>query len=74
MGRLRLWQLQKVPGIGSEVVAAEKGVGASFDALPQLAAEAEGSGGTKGRKGAWGGRSRRRFRRREEGGLGPYGS
>ena len=45
--------MQKVPGIGSEAVAAGNGVGATFDALPQLAAEAEGCGGAKGRQGAW---------------------
>ena len=52
---LRLWQMQKVPGIGSEAVAAVaagKGVGATFDALPQLAAEAKGCSGAKGRQGA----------------------
>jgi hypothetical protein len=49
---LRLWQMQKVPGIGSEAVAAGKGVGATFDALPQLAAEAKGCSGAKGRQGA----------------------
>ena len=45
--------MQKVPGIGSEAVAAGNGVSATFDALSQLAAEAEGCGGAKGRQGAW---------------------
>jgi hypothetical protein len=53
--------LGKVPGIGSEATGAGTGLGAAFDALPQLAAEAEGSGGAKGRKGTggsvWGGPS-----------------
>ena len=44
--------MQKVPGIGSEAVTAGNGVGATFDALSQLAAEAKGSGGAKGRQGA----------------------
>jgi hypothetical protein len=55
----RPWHSRKVPGIGSEAIGA--GTGIAFDALPQLAAEAEGSGGAKGRKGAggsvWGGPS-----------------
>ena len=46
------WHSLKVPGIGSEAVGAGTGLGAAFDALSQLAAEAEGSGGAKGRKGA----------------------
>jgi hypothetical protein len=46
------WHSRKVPGIGSEAVGAGTGLGAAFDALSQLAAEAEGSGGAKGRKGA----------------------
>jgi len=56
---LRLWQMQKVPGIGSEAVAAGNGVGATFDALPQLAAEAKCCCGSKGRKWAGDGGSRR---------------
>ena len=55
------WHSRKVPGIGSEAVGAGTGLGAAFDALSQLAAEAEGSGGAKGRKGTggsvWGGPS-----------------
>ncbi|GDX74327.1 hypothetical protein LBMAG40_09840 [Cyanobium sp.] len=47
-----LWQMQKVPGIGSEAVGAGNSVGITFDALPQLAAEAKGSGGAKGGQGA----------------------
>jgi hypothetical protein len=46
-------QPQKVPGIGSgEAVGAGSGVGASINPLHQLAANAEGSGGAKGRQGA----------------------
>ena len=41
-----------VPGIGSAAVEAGCGVTAELDALPQLAAEAEGSEGTNGRYGA----------------------
>jgi len=37
----------KVPGIGSDGIAAGGGLGAGFDALPQLAAEAEGSEGAE---------------------------
>jgi hypothetical protein len=44
---LRLWQPQKVPGIGSEAVAAGNGAGAAFAPPPQLAAEAEGSTGAE---------------------------
>jgi len=49
---IRPWQLQKVPGIRSAVLEAGRGVGAAFDALPQLAAEAEGCSRAKGRQGA----------------------
>jgi hypothetical protein len=49
-------QPQKVPGIGSgEAVGAGSGVGASVNPLPQLAAEAEGCRGAKGRYWAWDG-------------------
>ena len=57
---IMLWQLQKVPDIGSGAVGTGNGVGATFDSLPQLAAEAKGSGGAKGRQGAGDGSSRRR--------------
>jgi hypothetical protein len=53
-----LWQLQNAPGIASEAIATGNGVGATFNALPQLAAEAKGSGGAKGRQGAGYGSSR----------------
>ena len=48
--RNRPWQPRKVPGIGSEAIAARNGVGAKFNILPQLAAKAEGSGSAKGRQ------------------------
>jgi hypothetical protein len=48
---IRLWQPRKLPGLGSAAIAAGNGVGDAFDALPQLAAQAEGSGGAKGRQG-----------------------
>ena len=48
---------EKVPDIGSEAVGAGNGVGATLNWLPQLAAEAKGSGGAKGRQGAWHGSS-----------------
>ncbi len=58
---IRPWHSRKVPGIGSEAIGAGTGIGVAFDALPQLAAEAEGSGGAKGRQGTggsvWGGPS-----------------
>jgi hypothetical protein len=47
-----LWQLEKVPDIGSGAVGTGNGVGATFNALPQLAAEAKGSEGTNCRHGA----------------------
>jgi hypothetical protein len=53
-----LWQLQNAPGIASEAIATGNGVGATFNALPQLAADAKGSGGAKGRQGAGYGSSR----------------
>ena len=46
--------MQKVPGIGSEAVGAGNGVGATFDALPQLAAEAVGSTGAEDWQGTGG--------------------
>ena len=49
---IMLWQLQNAPGIGLEAVGTGNGADATFDALPQLAAEAECSGGSKGRHGA----------------------
>lgn len=49
-----LWQPRKVPGIESEAVAVGNGVGAAFDPLPQLAAEAEGSTGAEDRQGTGG--------------------
>ena len=51
-----LWQPQKVLDIGSEAVGAGNGVVATFDSLPQLAAEAKGSGGAKGAGRKGGGR------------------
>jgi hypothetical protein len=56
---VRLWQPRKMSSIGSEDVGAGSGVGATIDALPQLAAEAEGSGGAKDWQGVgyWGRRS-----------------
>ena len=56
---IRLWQMQKAPGIGSEAVAVGNGVGTTFDAISQLTAEAEGSGGAKGRERAGDGSSKR---------------
>ena len=56
---IMLWQLQKVPDIGSEAVGTGNGVRATLNALPQLAAEAKGSGCAKGRQGAGDGSSRR---------------
>jgi len=56
---MSLLQPQKGPDIGSEAVGTGNGVGAAFNALPQLAAEAKGSGGAKGRQGAGDGSSRR---------------
>ena len=50
--RNRPWQPRKGPGIESGAVGAGNSVAAPFNALPQLAAEAEGSGGAKGRQGA----------------------
>jgi len=58
--------MQKEPGIGSEAVAAGNGVGTMFDPFSQLAAEAKGSGGAKGRQGAWDG-----SRLSDEGSFGP---
>ena len=55
---IMLWQLEKVPDIGSGAVGTGNGVGATFNALPQLAAEAKGSGCAKGRQGAGGGSRR----------------
>lgn len=49
-----LWQPRKVPGIGSEAVAVGDGIGATFNALPQLAAKAEGSTGAEDRQGTGG--------------------
>jgi len=43
-----------VPGIESEAVAVGNGVGAAFDPLPQLAAEAEGSNGAEDWQGSGG--------------------
>jgi hypothetical protein len=43
-----------VPGIGSEAIGAGTGLGAAFDALPQFAAEAEGSTGAEDRQGTGG--------------------
>ena len=55
------WHPRKVPGNGSAAVGTGGEVGGALDTLPQLAAEAEGSSGTKGRKGTggsvWGGPS-----------------
>jgi hypothetical protein len=59
---IRPWHSRRVPGIGSEDVGAGTGLGAAFDALPQLAAEAEGcsdaeerqGAGDCGRRGVWG--------------------
>ena len=42
-----LWQLEKVPDIGSGAVGTGNGVGATFNALPQLAAGAEGGKGSE---------------------------
>ena len=50
---IRPWHSRKVLGIGSEAIGAGTGLGAAFDALPQLAAEAEGSGDAEERQGAW---------------------
>jgi hypothetical protein len=44
--------MQKGPGIGSEAATAGNGIGTTFDAISQLTAEAECSGGAKGRQGA----------------------
>ena len=51
-----LWQLQRVPDTGSEAVGAGNGVVATFDSLPQLAAEAKGGSGAKGAGRKGGGR------------------
>ncbi len=53
--------------MGSEAVGAGQGMAATFDALSQLAAEAKGSGGAKGRQGAGDGSSRLS----DEGSFGP---
>ena len=49
-----------MPGTESAGGAAGKGVGAGFDALPKLAAEAEGSSNAKDGERAGNGRGRRR--------------
>ena len=55
LGLLQLTAMAaKVPGIGSDGIAAGNRITATFDALSQLAAEAKGSGGAKDWQGAWG--------------------
>ena len=49
---IRPWHTRKVPGTGSDAIGAGAVLGAAFDALPQLSAIPEGSGGAKGRQGA----------------------